>query len=146
MSAQPQGQPDIKYKVVCKLCGHEFKADPFARIIGSRIVDSRRMKMGQVLAEHAMRQHAPILQGMMMASLYQFEDPVLLDEVNPARWHAHQLTAKNFLTDDAITEQCSKAGFDEEQIKFVLQLRDLLTETGSFALQAQPELKPAVQV
>lgn len=134
MSTQPIATP--KYKTRCQFCGREFQSEPFVPIIGNG-ADPRRLKMGQVLGSHVMSEHGPQLQALMMAACFHFEDPILLEELNGARWLAHQMTAKNYIPDEAMEHQLAEQGFDAEQIKYVIGLRDFFTETGLYSPTAK---------
>ena len=144
MSTQPTA--DLKYKTRCQFCGKEFHSDPFVPVIGNA-ADPRRLKMGQVLGSHVMSEHPAQIQGMMMAACFQFEDPILQEELNGARWLAHQMTAKNYISDEVMQQQLAAQGFDAEQIQYVIELRDFFTETGKHApAKAQPSPSQSVLV
>lgn len=134
----PEAAP-MKYATVCRICGHEFHSEPFVPIVGTA-ADARRQKMGQVLTQHAMTEHSGQILGFLLAACFQFGDPVILQEMEAARWTAHQLTAKNFIPDQTIEHNLAGQGFDAEQIQIIKDLRDLLTETGKYAaIPQQPE-------
>ena len=125
-------QPQL-YVTRCRLCGKPFEAEPFIPLIGESRIDKRRAKMLDVLLNHLATSHLDQMKTLAIVAGFQFSDPQILAELETARWQIHQQTAKNFLTDEVLRDQLSAAGFDEEQIKTVLTIRDMLTETGEHA-------------
>lgn len=123
----------------CKFCGEEFHHEPFVPILNGT-PDGRRAKMAQVLLMHGMQKHGPQLQAMMLAACFQFQDDVILKELNGARWTTLQMSAKNWLPDEALEHQFAMAGFDAEQIASVKEFRDMLFEVGKYA---PPDQRPA---
>ena len=126
--------PETKqYETRCRFCGKAFHAAPFIPLIGGATVDERRMNMGRVLLSHMGESHLEQMQLLVIVAGFQFQDPILLKEMETFRWMLHQNTSKNYLTDEVLEHQLSGAGMDAEQIASIKELRDLLTETGKYA-------------
>jgi hypothetical protein len=128
-----QTTPNLMYKTTCKICGRPFESNPFVPLVGEKL-DQRRLKMGQVLMNHIAMEHLSFMQAVLVAALFQFTDPVLLKEMEPYRWQVFQNTSKNYVDDATLENQLAGAGFDQAQIATVIELRDLLTETGEHAV------------
>lgn len=159
MSGAQTGPPRPEYKTRCIVpgCGKAFVSDALdIPIIGQpneRVVKFITALMNHVQAKHpaAMTQISGAIQeymGFLVVSMFDVEDPSIVQMKESVRATVFRFSRRMQITDADIQDRVARLELNpdqEEGLNILLRdMRDLLTEQGSYAPQVPTAQKPLV--